>query len=140
MTNHSPPIGGRVSGRTFVAWVTLLLALVALAVIPTSASADEYEHIFCDTYLAPDETCPPNGSAEYAHLQLVKGDANDTSHETCVDAYIDEAGGYYTEQKCMYYAGEEARTFPEGKYGYPRSWNGGSVEHIVLALEAGYHT
>jgi hypothetical protein len=111
-----------------------LLAVVAMAAVP--AGAYEIEHHFCAQELAPDGTCPPNGSSEYAHLYIIEGDAGGASHETCIDYYGTNKGGY-SEAKCMYYAGEEAKETPGGEYGYPRAWNGGSVTHYVAATEYG---
>jgi hypothetical protein len=116
-----------------------LLAVAAIAVVPSSASAFQYEHHYCGQNLAPGGTCPPNGSSAWAHLELNEGDAGGQSHETCVDDYLANSKSY-TAAKCMYYAGEEARDFPGGEYGYPRAWNGGSVTHWVAATEYGYHT
>lgn len=121
------------------AWLVPLLILSALVVAVPSADAFSYEWPFCHQSLAPDGTCPPNGESKYAHLELVEGDAGGASHETCVDAYVETNGVYgYDEQNCMYEAPKEARVFPEGKYGYPRAWNGGEVTHAVDATEYGY--
>lgn len=116
-----------------------LAAIAAIAVLPSLALAFQYEHTYCEQWMAPDGTCPPNGSSAWAHLELNEGDADNTSHETCIDEYESNKEGY-TGATCMYYAGEEAQQFPGGEYGYPRAWNGGSVEHIVDATEYGYHT
>jgi hypothetical protein len=111
-----------------------LLAVAAMASVP--AAAYEVEHHFCNQELAPDGTCPPNGSSEYAHLYIIEGDADGASHETCIDYYGTNKGGY-SEQTCMYYGGEEAKETPGGEYGYPRAWNGGTVTHEVAATEYG---
>lgn len=115
-----------------------LLAVAAIAMAPSSALAFQYEHHYCNNSLEPGGTCPPNGSSESAHLELNEGDAGGESHETCIDEYLSNSG--YTGQECMYYAGEEAKEYPGGEYGYPRAWNGGSVKHQVVATEYGYHT
>lgn len=116
-----------------------VMAVLAIFATATSATAYEYEHIYCENVMAPGETCPPNGSSEYAHLDVNEGDAGGQSHETCIDEYLTSSKGY-TAQKCMYYAGQEAVDTPGGEYGYPRAWNGGSVTHAVDAVERGYHT
>lgn len=118
-----------------------LLSAAAIAVAPSSALSFQYEHHYCNNSLAPDGACPPNGvngGSEWAHLELNEGDAGGESHETCVDDYLSNSG--YTASECMYYAGEEAKRYPGGEYGYPRAWNGGSVTHQVVATEYGYHT
>lgn len=114
------------------------LAMMTMALVPTSAAAYEYQHVYCSQYLAVNGTCPPNGSSEYAHLELNNGDAGGQSHETCVDDYFVNIG--YTNSACMYYAGEVASIISEGQYGYPRAWNGGKIEHFVYAEEYGHHT
>lgn len=116
----------------------LSLTATILSIAPSAASAFQYEHIYCQNYMAPDGTCPPNGSSQWAHLELNEGDAGGQSHETCIDEYLSNSG--YTGAECMYYAGEEAQEFPGGEYGYPRAWNGGKVAHWVDATEYGYHT
>jgi hypothetical protein len=118
-----------------------LLSVVAIAVAPSSALAFQYEHHYCNNSLAPNGTCPPNGvngGSEWAHLELNEGDSGGQSHETCIDEYLSNSG--YTAAECMYYAGQEAKEYPGGEYGYPRAWNGGSVTHQVVATEYGYHT
>jgi hypothetical protein len=110
------------------------LAMAAIAAVP--AAAYEIEHTFCAQELAPDGTCPPNGSSEYAHLYIIEADAGGQSHESCDDWYGTNKGGY-SGQECMYYAGEEAKLHPGGEYGYPRAWNGGTVSHVVDATEYG---
>lgn len=114
------------------------VAAAALSIGPASAFASEYEHVYCSQNLGVNGTCPPNGSSEYAHLELNLGDAGGQSHETCIDDYLTETG--YTGAACMYYGGEVAYVETSGQYGYPRAWNGGSVEHFVYGEEYGYHT
>jgi hypothetical protein len=114
------------------------MALSAVMVVPTPVLAYSYEHVYCSQYLGVNGTCPPNGSSEYAHLELNLGDAGGESHETCVDDYLTETG--YTGASCMYYSGEVASIITSGQYGYPRAWNGGKVEHFVYGEEYGYHT
>ncbi len=123
--------------RKMMLWLAPLLAVIAVFAAP--AYAFQYEHTFCESNLEPDGTCPPSGSSQWAHLEVIEGDAGGQSHETCIDAYESNKNGY-TTQKCMYYAGEEARETPGGEYGYPRAWNGGTVKHVVDATEYGYHT
>ncbi len=62
-----------------------LLAAAAIAVVPTSAFGYQYEHVYCSQNMGVDGTCPPNGSSEWAHLELNLGDAGGESHETCID-------------------------------------------------------
>jgi hypothetical protein len=93
--------------------LTPLLAVGALAAAP--AVAYEVEHHFCGQELAPGGTCPPYGSSEYAHLYLIEGDAGGASHESCID-YYGTVKKTYSTQRCMYYAGEEAKETPGGEY------------------------
>jgi hypothetical protein len=111
-----------------------LLAVAAMAAVPVGAY--EINHTYCEQSLAPDGTCPPNGTSEYAHMYINEGDAGGQSHETCIDEYETNKSGY-TAATCMYYAGEETKQTPGGEYGYPRAWNGGSVTHVVDATEYG---
>jgi hypothetical protein len=115
-----------------------LMAVAAMAMAATPALAYQYEHVYCNQNMGVSGTCPPNGSSEWAHLELNLANAGGQSHETCLDDYYSSGG--YTEAHCMFYAGENAVQFSSGQYGYPRAWNGGSVTHIVYAEEYGYHT
>jgi hypothetical protein len=115
-----------------------LLAVAAMAVTSAPAVAYSYEHVYCNGELPVDGTCPPNGSSEDAHLELNYANAGGQSHETCDDDYLSESG--YTGQACMYYGSEVATISTSGQYGYPRAWNGGSIQHFVYAEEYGYHT
>lgn len=117
-------------------WLALAVFAVTFVAAVIPASAYEIEHHFCEQELAPDGTCPPNGTSEYAHLYIIEGDAGGASHETCVDWYGTNKKGY-SAAECMYYAGQEAKETPGGEYGYPRSWNGGTVTHYVFATEYG---
>ena len=121
-----------------LAGLSPLLAVAAVAAAVPAALAFQYEHHYCAQSLAPNGTCPPNGSSQWAHLELNEGDAGGQTHETCIDEYLSSSG--YTGATCMYYAGEETHQYPGGAYGYPRAWNGGSVTHVVDATEYGYHT
>lgn len=115
----------------------MLAATILIA--PTSAAAYQYEHVYCSQELGVDGTCPPNGTSEWAHLELNLGNAGGKSHETCIDDWYNEEQRY-TEAHCMYYSNEAATQISFGQYGYPRAWNGGSVTHFVYAEEYGYHT
>lgn len=125
--------------KQLVGLAPLLLAMAAMAVTASSASAFQYEHNYCYQYLAPNATCPPYGSSEYAHLEVNEARDPLEGRATCVDEYLTNSG--YTPSRCVYYASEgEATEFPGGEYGYPRAWNGGKIEHFVSAYERGYHT
>ena len=121
-----------------------LLAALAFVSISSAAYAAEYwyrPHYYCAKVLAPDGTCPPNGNSWYMHLEWNKGNAGSGEYETCIDAYIDEGGGYYTEQKCVYHEAKgeaEIEQYTPLWYGYPRAWNGGKVEHYVGGAQTGY--
>jgi len=117
--------------------VVSLLAAATIAIAPTPALAYEYEHVYCSQSLAPNATCPPNGSSQWAYLELNLGNAGGESHETCIDDYY-YFEGRYTEAHCMYYSNETAVQFSYGEYGYPRAWNGGKVTHFVYAEEYGF--
>lgn len=116
------------------------VAMAAISLAPAPALAYEYSHVYCDQYLAVNGTCPPNGSSEWAHLELNLANAGGQSHETCLDDWYNEEKRF-TEAHCMYYASEESAVqISFGQYGYPRAWNGGKIEHFVYAEEYGYHT
>lgn len=115
--------------------VTATASVASLGVTASSAVASS--QTFCDNWLAPNGTCPPNhgseGSVIWGHLHQVQGNSAGESHETCVDAYFEEEK-VYTVALCMYYAGETAdltSLYTHERYGEPRSWNGGSVNHTV---------
>jgi hypothetical protein len=121
-----------------------LLALVALAAVPSIALANvPYEHIYCSQYLAVSGTCPPNGSSVYVHLELNSANAGGASHATCLDDYYERPApekSEFTPAHCMYYSNETAIQISSGQWGYPRAWNAGTIEHLVVAEEWGYHT
>jgi len=108
-----------------------------MAIAVTPALAYQYEHVYCNQNMGVSGTCPPNGSSEWAHLELNLANAGGQSHETCLDDYYSSGG--YTEAHCMYYA---AKTLSSSRrtIRIPRAWNGGSVTHFVYAEEYGYHT
>lgn len=125
--------------RRCIPTAVVAAAGVALATAPAAMAGEYRSHTFCDNYLAPGGTCPPEGSIKYGHLYEVQGTAAGESHETCVDAWTEEFG-YINPPSCMYYSGETAVIYPEGLYGYPRAWNGGSVNHTVWGWEYYYVT
>lgn len=116
------------------------LIVVALALLPATAGAYQYSHVYCNQNLPVNGTCPPYGSFEWAHMELNTANAGGQSHATCVDDWYNNEGKF-TPAHCMYYASEGAAIqISAGQYGYPRAWNGGSIEHFVYAEEYGYHT
>lgn len=131
--------GGRAMRQILPRLALTMVAFVLLAVVPSRARAFEYEHRYCYNFLAPDGTCPPYGTSEYAHLELNEASDPAEGRATCVDEYLTGVG--YTSSKCVYYFSEGwATEYPGGAYGYPRAWNAGKVEHLVAAYERGYHT
>jgi hypothetical protein len=114
-------------------------ALVA-ALAPSAALSYQYEHVYCNQSLAVNAACAPNGSSEWAHMELNSANAGGESHATCVDDWYDSEKRF-TVAHCMYYASEGAAIqVSSGQYGYPRAWNGGSITHFAYAAEYGYHT
>jgi hypothetical protein len=125
------------TSRGLLVGLMLLLMAGALAMTPTSASANY--HYYCEQSLEPGGTCPPNGSSKWWHLEENLGWDPYGNHEVCVDDYLDPSGsGYYTEAKCIYEVGHYAESWPGGIWGYPRVWNGGTVTHTVIGEEQGF--
>jgi hypothetical protein len=122
--------------RLVIAGVTASALASTFAVAPPVALANY--HVYCNQDLAEDAACPPNGESKWWHLTLNQGWDPDGPHEVCIDEYLDGSNnGHYTTQTC-YYSGEEpTRQYPEGEWGYPRAWNGGTVEHFVEGKEEG---
>lgn len=129
--------------------VAILLVAGVFGVSAGAATAGAQSRTFCDNWLAPDGTCPPNGvsgGSEWGHLEEIQGNSAGESRSTCIDAYLEEeelgerVEGFYTASKCMYYSGETARWEPpveyaEPPYGRPRAWNNGKVDHTVWGWE-----
>lgn len=116
-------------------FVTAAAGVASLAVAASPAMANS--QTFCYDWMAPSGTCPPNygneGPVKWGYLHQVQGNSAGESHETCIDAYLEEKNKY-TVAMCMYYAGETAELdtlYTHEEYGEPRAWNGGSVEHTV---------
>jgi hypothetical protein len=126
--------------RTMGVGLALILIVATSVVVTAPAMGFAVEHHYCDQYLEPKGTCPPNGNSIWAHLEINESEDPGESHETCIDEYLDPSGsGYYTTAKCVYYVWENpAKQFPGGTWGYPRTWNGGSVTHYIAATEYGY--
>lgn len=129
------------------ALVIMLIATTSLAIAASPAMAETYhKQTFCDNWLAPGGTCPPNygkeGVAAYGHLEEEQGDSAGESRETCIDAYLQNGNleWYYSSPSCMYYAGEKAVQYHGVTYGQPRAWNGGSVSHTVWGWQYYYTT
>ncbi len=125
---------------TITSGLALLLTVTAIAATSSPAMGFSYEKHYCYNYLPPNGTCPPYGSSTWIHIELNEGnDPRENEKWTCIDEYLDPSGSpWYTSSKCVYYINEEAKDFPGGTWGYPRSWNGGANEHYVEATEYGW--
>jgi hypothetical protein len=109
---------------------------VALTIAPSAALANY--HVYCAQNLAVNAACPPAGESKRWHLYLNQGWDPYGPHAVCIDEYLDgHNNGHYTAQTCFYSGEEPTRQYPEGEWGYPRSWNGGSIEHYVEGEEEG---
>jgi hypothetical protein len=122
--------------KKLLAGLAPLVATAVIAAMPSTALANV--HVYCDQTLEVGGTCPPNGESKWWHLNLNQAWDPYGEHESCIDEYLDgHDNPHYTEQSCKNSDVEPVRQYPEGEWGYPRAWNGGSISHLVEATEEG---